>query len=378
MEKYKEINMAVKVRIYPSKEQKIVFDENINHARFIFNKVKETCEYHYKIIKQQGYQPRNLITNKFCNTILTQLKQSNDFLYNSDSTSLQAAYQNYIQAMKNFFNHIAKYPRFKSKRNPIQSFKVKNSMNRLRIQNNQIRIGKHGFVKARGLRNITGKILSIVVSKVANKWFVSITYDKIPVKPLPKTNKSVGIDVGIRDLAILSTGEKITKLNSTKQESKIVKLQKSLSRKIKGSKNYLKNKDKLANAHLKLRNLRSDYIHKLTWKLVNEFDTIVVEDLKVSNLLKNHRLAKSISHASWFEIKRQLEYKSSWYDKELIIVNPHYTSKECSECGFINKDLSLSDRSWVCPSCNTIHDRDVNAAINILNRRDGGDSLVIN
>ena len=161
-------------------------------------------------------------------------------------------------------------------------------------------------------------------------------------------------------------------------EKRIVKLQKSLSRKIKGSNNYLKTKNKLAHAHLKLRNLRNDYTHKLSWKLVNEFDTIVIEDLKISNLLKNHRLAKSIAHASWFELRKQLKYKSEWYDKKLAIINPHYTSKECNECGFINKELSLNDRSWNCPSCNTVHDRDINAAINILNRRDDGDSLVIN
>ena len=275
--------------------------------------------------------------------------------------------------MKNFFNNIAKYPRFKSKRNPIQSFKVKNVTNSVRIEGNKVRIGKHGFVRARGLKNIKGKILSTTVSRIGTKWFASITYSKVRVNLLPKTNKSVGIDVGIKDLAILSTGEKITKLNSVKLEERIVKLQKSLSRKIKGSKNYLKNKDKLTEAHLKLRNLRNDYTHKLTWKLINEFDTIVLEDLKVSNLLKNHRLAKSISHANWFEIRRQLEYKCNWYNKELIVVNPHYTTKECNNCGFINKELSLADRSWTCLSCDTIHDRDVNAAINILNRRCDGE-----
>lgn len=377
MGNFKEINKAVKVRLYPTKQQEFVFNQNINHARFVFNKVKESCEYHYQIIKEHGFEPRYLTTRKFTNIILTQLKQNNDFLYISDSTSLQASCDNYINSMKNFFNYTAKFPRFKSKRNLIQSFKVKNSMDRLRIKDNKLKIGKHGFVKIRGLRHTIGKILSITVSKIANKWFASIVYNKFIVEPLSKTKQPVGIDVGIRDLAILSTGEKITKLNSSHLESKIVKLQKNLSRKIKGSKNYLKNKDKLANAHLKLKNLRSDYIHKLTWKLVTEFDTIVLEDLKISTLLKNHRLAKSISHASWFELRRQLEYKCDWYDKQLIVVNPHYTSKECSQCGFINKELSLNTNSWICPSCDTIHDRDINAAVNILNRWCDGDSLVI-
>ena len=249
-------------------------------------------------------------------------------------------------------------------------------MDRIRIEDNKLKVGKHGFVRVRGLRNITGKILSITISKIGNKWFGSIAYHKVIIEPLPKTNKSIGVDVGIKDLAILSTGEKITKLISTPLEKRITKLQKNLSRKIKGSKNYQKNKDKLANAHLKLRNKRNDYIHKLTWKLVKEFDTIVIEDLKVSNLLKNHCLARSISHSSWFEIRRQLKYKCEWYDKQLIIVNPHYTTKECNKCGFINKELSLANRSWICPSCNTIHDRDINAAINILNRWCDGDSLV--
>ena len=207
-ETFQEINKAVKVQIYPNNEQKLLFNKNINHVRYIFNKVKQSCEYHYNIIQEQGIKPRNLVNRKFCNMILSQLKKSNNFLYDSDSTSLQAAYENYIQSMKNFFNHIAKYPKFKSKRSPIQSFKVKNVINSVRIENNQLKIAKHGFVKVRGLRNITGKIISTTITKIGNKWFASITYSKVIVKPLPKTNKSVGVDVGVKDLAILSTGEK--------------------------------------------------------------------------------------------------------------------------------------------------------------------------
>ena len=215
-EDLKEVNKAVKVQLYPTNEQKILFTKNINHARFVFNKTKESCEYHYKIIKKHNIQPQNLINRKFCNIQLSQLKKSNKFLYDSDSTSLQGSYENYIQSMKNFFAKRAKYPRYKSKRNPVQSFKVKNVNNSVRTENGKIKVAKHGLVRVRGLRNIKGKIQHITISKVGNKWFASINYSKVIHTPLKKVSKKVGIDVGITDLAILSTGEKITKLKSTK------------------------------------------------------------------------------------------------------------------------------------------------------------------
>ena len=373
---FKEVKKAVKVQLYPTNEQKILFNRNISHARFVFNKIKESCEYHYKIIQEQNAQPQNLINPKFCNIQLSQLKKSHSFLYDSESTSLQGSYENYIQGMANFFEKRSQYPRYKSKRNPVQSFKVKNVNNSVRIENEKIKIAKHGLVRVRGLRKIKGKIQHITITRVGNKWFASINYSKVIIKPLKKPQKTVGIDVGITDLAILSTQEKITKLQSTPYEEKITKLQKSLSRKKYGSKNWEKTKNKLTLAHLKLKNARSDHIHKVTWKLVNEYDTIVIENLKVSNMMKNHKLAKSIANASWFEFKRQLEYKCEWYNKELIVVNPHNTSKKCNNCGYINKKLTLADRKWTCPNCDTTLDRDINAAYNILNRWNNGDSLV--
>lgn len=366
----------MKVQLYPTNEQKLLFDENIRHARFVFNKIKESCEYHYKIIKEQNVEPKNLINRVFCNMQLSELKKSNKFLYNSDSTSLQSSYENYIQSMNNFFAKRAKYPRYKSRRNPVQSFKVKNVNNSVKIENGKIKIAKHGLVRVRNLRKIKGKIQHITITQIANKWFASINYSKVTTKPLKKTGQKVGIDVGITDLAILSTGEKITKLNSTKYENKIVKLQKNLDRKKYGSKNWEKNHNKLTLAHLKLKNTRNDYIHKTSWKIINKYDTIVIEDLKITNMMKNHKLAKSIANASWYELKRQLKYKCEWYNKELILINPHNTSKECNKCGHINKELTLADREWICPQCNSTLDRDINAAHNILNRRNDGDSLV--
>jgi putative transposase len=328
------------------------------------------------MIKQFGEKPRNILNRSFTNQILKDLKQNNSFLYNSESSSLQASAENYIQSMKNFLKGNANFPKFKAKRHSTLSFKVKNNNNNIRIENNKIRIAKHGFCKAKGLRNIKGKISHIVITLVGNKWFASINYKKVKIEPLAKTNKKVGVDVGIINLATLSTGEKITKLNSSKKEEKIAKLQKKLSRQKYGSKRWQKTKNKLQTEHLKIKNARNDYLHKLSWKLVNDFDLIKIENLKISNMLKNHNLAKSISHASWYEFRRQLKYKCTWYQKELVIVPPHNTSKKCNVCGQINKKLTLKDRSWKCPNCHTIHDRDVNAAINILNRRDDGDSSI--
>jgi len=375
-EDFKEVKKAVKVQLYPTNEQKILFTKNINHARFVFNKIKESSEHTYKIIKEHNIQPKNIINSRFCNIQLSQLKKSYKFLYESESTSLQASYENYIQSMKNFFQKRAKFPRYKSKRNPVQSFKVKNINNNVRIEHGKIKIAKHGFIRLRGLRKIKGKIQHITITQIANKWFASINYSKAITKPLKKTGKKIGIDVGIKDLAILSTGKKITKLNSAPYEEKITKLQKNLSRKKHSSKNWEKTRKKLTLAHLKLKNARNDYIQKITWKLVKKYDIIVIEDLKISNMMKNHKLAKNIANASWHELKRQLQYKCEWYNKELIIINPHNTSKECNNCGYINKELTLADREWTCPKCANTHDRDINAANNILNRWNNGDSLV--
>jgi len=165
MESCKEINKAVKVRIYPNPEQVNKFHENISHARYVFNKVKEQCNYHYKIIKEHGEIPRNLTNRSFCNMLLTNLKKTNNFLSSSDSTSLQASYENYIQAMTNFFKGKAKFPRFKNKRNPVQSFKVKNVNNSVRIENGKIKVAKHGLVRVRGLRKIKGKIQHITITR---------------------------------------------------------------------------------------------------------------------------------------------------------------------------------------------------------------------
>ena len=273
-------------------------------------------------------------------------------------------------AFKRFFKGESKYPQFR-KKGKNDRFSLTNDQ--FKIIGRKIKIPNLGWVKMTENLRHQGKILSAKVFKKANKWFVSIAVelDKV-ILPKPKTGKAVGIDLGITDLATLSDGTKIQAPKPLKSKlKKLQRLSKSLSRKQKGSANRAKAKIKLSRLHLKIANIRKDFLHKLTTNLVKSYDIICLENLNVQGMIKNRKLSRAINDLGFYELKRQLVYKANQWGKQVKELNRFYpSSKTCSNCSYKLESLSLSTRYWTCPNCNTNHDRDINASINILNQAD--------
>jgi putative transposase len=271
---------------------------------------------------------------------------------------------NLQSAFTNFFKKRARYPRFKRK-GVHDSFYIAND--RFKVVGNKIQIPKLGWVQMLESLRFNGKFLSAVISRTADRWFCSIVVE-IEVTPTIRENQTiVGVDFGVKDLAVLSTGEKISGPKALrKYQEKLARLGRQLSRKRKSSANRLKAKRRLARLYYKISCIRGDATHKLTTKLVREFGTIVLEDLNVAGMVKNHRLARAIYDQGFFEIRRQLEYKAESLGTRIVVADRWYpSSKTCSVCGFVIDILPLSVREWTCPRCGTKHDRDVNAAQNL-------------
>ena len=291
------------------------------------------------------------------------------FMLEVTKCSPQLAIMQLGDAFKRFFKGEAKYPKFR-KKGVDDRFSLSNDQ--FRIDGKRIKIPNLGWVRMSEPLRYHGKILSAKIFKKGGDWFVSVAIELADIiTPLPKTGKAVGIDLGITDLAVLSDGSKIQAPKPLKaQLKKLRRLNKSLARKVKGSKNREKAKTKLSRLHAKIGNRRQDFSHKLTTHLVKDYDTICIEDLNVSGMVRNRKLARAISDLGFYEFKRQLIYKANQWGKVVKEVDRFYpSSKTCSNCGFImaKADLTLNVRNWQCPSCHTQHDRDINASINILN-----------
>ena len=365
---------AYKFRIYPTEEQEIFFAKTFGCVRKVYNLMLNDRKKAYEEVKNDPSKKMTFPTP-------AKYKKEFPFLKEVDSLALANAQLNLDKAYKNFFrDKSVGFPRFKSKKNPVQSYTTNNQKGTIALIDSKfIKVPKlKSLVKIKLHRQPKGMIKSATISRHSSgKYYISLLC-KEEISELPKTNSAIGIDLGITDFAILSDGQKIDNHKFTsRMEKKLKREQRKLSRrallaKKKGiplseAKNYQKQKRKVARLHEKVMNQRTDFLNKLSTEIIKNHDIICIEDLNVKGMLRNHKLARSISDVSWSSFVAKLQYKADWYGREIIKVNQWFPSSQiCSECGHKDGKKPLDIREWTCPICHTHHDRDINASINIL------------
>jgi len=346
-------NYVYRFRLYPKKDQIEFLNRQIGHCRFVYNKLlalaKEKKDWNYYKYKR----------------LLPELKKEYPFLKEANSQSLQETVKNLHRAFKNFFEGRTKHPKFKKKKhaNSIsipQHFTIKDNKIKIPKLSSPIRFIKH--------REIEGNIKSISITKTpTGKFYLNVLVDRETIK-LPSSTNIIALDLGLTHFCTLSDGTKIeTPKYLIKAEKRLKRIQRELSKKQKGSKRWKILKRRVAKLHERIKNQRNDFLHKLSRKLIGDNQAIIVESLNIKGMLKNHHLAKHISDSGWSRFISMLDYKAKLYGRKLIQAPPFYpSSKLCSVCGYKNDNLTLSNRYWTCPVCGTKHDRDINAARNLL------------
>ena len=354
---------GMKFRIYPNKTQETIIQKTFGCSRFVYNFGLASRIEEYKNGNSIGYK-------ETC-SILTSIKHSEEYswLREVDNIALQQSLRDLDKAYKNFFKKRASFPKFKSKHNHNKSYRTQNINGNISVVGKHIKLPKLGYVKAKISMPVDGKIKNATIQQApSGKYFCSLIVEVLDVF-YPNNGCVVGLDMGIKTFYTDSNGNSIPNPKTlAKSEKKLVKEQRKLSKKVKGSSNWNKQRIKVAKIYEKITNQRDDFLHKESTRLVRENQIICIEDLNVKGMIRNHKLAKSISDVSWGKFFTMLEYKSALYGTEIIKVPRFYPSSQiCSCCGYKNPNIkNLSIRKWTCPACNTYHNRDDNAAKNIL------------
>ena len=355
---------GIKFRIYPNKEQQNIIHQTLGCCRLIYNKGLA--------MRNEAYEKGDKVGYSQTSAMLTGLKKSDDFAFLKvvDSIALQQSLRDLDRGFVNFFQKRASHPTFKSKHNRHQSYRTINQGDNIRIAGKYLKLPKLGYVKVRQSMEI-GKIHNVTIEHTPTGKYFAVLNVEFEPQPMPNKGGMIGIDVGIKEFYSDSNGNVVANPKYLeKSMRKLVREQRKLSRKQKGSNNRNKQRVKVALVHEKITNQRNDFLQKQSTILIRENQTICIEDLKVKNMMRNHKLAQHIGSASWSKFFDMLTYKSVWYGNDIVKVPTMYPSSQtCSCCGFKNPLVkNLAIRKWECPECHTKHDRDTNASINILNK----------